>query len=80
MTPFSQTTFSLLIFQVHVFCVVREQPEGLSGKDRLKQILQKFKVLPLTTDRQQMTEEERYLDYGFEHRVTVVKGAKGNRY
>lgn len=60
--------------KVHVFCVVREQPEGLSGKDRLKQILQKFKVLPLTTDRQQMTEEERYLDYGFEHRVTVVKG------
>ncbi|XP_015773722.1 PREDICTED: linear gramicidin synthase subunit D-like [Acropora digitifera] len=70
----SNITFSLLIFQVHVFCVVREQPEGLSGKDRLKQILQKFKVLPLTTDRQQMTEEERYLDYGFEHRVTVVKG------
>ena len=26
------------------------------------------------SDRQQMTEEERYLDYGFEHRVTAVKG------
>lgn len=30
--------------------------------------------MPQTTDRQQMTEEERYIDYGFEHRVTAVKG------
>lgn len=60
--------------KVHVFCIVRENSGGLSGKERLKQALQKFKVLPLTSDRQQMTEEERYLDYGFEHRVTVVKG------
>ena len=60
--------------QVHIFCIVREQPGGIDGKERLKQALQKFKLLPLTSDRQQMTEEERYLDYGFEHRVTVVKG------
>lgn len=60
--------------KVHIFCIVREQPGGLDGKERLKQVLQKFKILPLTSDRQQMTEEERYLDYGFEHRVTAVKG------
>ena len=61
-------------FQVHIFCIVREQAGGVTGKERLKQALQKFKILPLTSDRQQMTEEERYLDYGFEHRVTVMKG------
>lgn len=60
--------------QVHIFCIVREQPGGVDAKERLKQALQKFKILPLTNDRQQMTEEERYLDYGFEHRVTAMKG------
>ena len=64
----------MFLMQVHIFCIVREQPGGLDGKERLKQVLQKFKILPLTSDRQQMTEEERYLDYGFEHRVTAVKG------
>lgn len=58
---------------MHIFCIVREQP-GLDVKERLKQVLQKFKILPSRSDRQQMTEEERYVDYGFEHRVTVLKG------
>ncbi|KAL9971921.1 hypothetical protein ACROYT_G018144 [Oculina patagonica] len=60
--------------KVHIFCVVREQPGGEDSKERLKKTLQNFKILPQTSDRQQMTEEERYLDYGFEHRVTAVKG------
>ena len=58
---------------MHIFCIVREQP-GLDVKERLKQVLQKFKILPSRSDRQQMTEEEQYVDYGFEHRVTVLKG------
>ena len=62
------------MLQVHIFCIVREQPGGVDGKERLKKALQNFTILPQTSDRQQMTEEERYLDYGFEHRVTVVKG------
>ena len=64
----------MFMMQVHTFCIVREQPGGVDAKERLKQALQKFKILPLTNDRQQMTEEERYLDYGFEHRVTAMKG------
>lgn len=60
--------------KVHIFCVVREQPGGVDGKERLKRALQSFKILPQTNDRQQMTEEERYVDYGFEHRVSFVKG------
>jgi len=59
--------------KVHVFCIVREQP-GEDTKERLRRALQHFKILPQTSDRQQMTEEERYIDYGFEHRVTAVKG------
>lgn len=59
--------------KVHVFCIVREQP-GEDTKERLRKALQHFKIMPQTTDRQQMTEEERYIDYGFEHRVTAVKG------
>lgn len=62
------------MLQVHIFCVVREQPGGVDGKERLKRALQSFKILPQTNDRQQMTEEERYVDYGFEHRVSFVKG------
>ncbi|KAJ7376857.1 hypothetical protein OS493_032005 [Desmophyllum pertusum] len=60
--------------KVHIFCIVREQRDGVDGKERLKKALQNFRILPQTNDRQQMTEEERYLDYGFEHRVTTVKG------
>ncbi|KAJ7376866.1 hypothetical protein OS493_032015 [Desmophyllum pertusum] len=60
--------------KVHIFCIVREQRDGVDGKERLKKALQNFRILPQTSDRQQMTEEERYLDYGFEHRVTTVKG------
>lgn len=70
-------TFNLtvnLTMQVHIFCVVREQPGNEDSKERLKKALQNFRILPQTSDRQQMTEEERYLDYGFEHRVTAVKG------
>ena len=52
---------------------MREQP-GEDTKERLRKALQHFKILPQTSDRQQMTEEERYIDYGFEHRVTAVKG------
>ena len=63
-----------VLLQVHIFCVVREQPGGVDGKERLKRALQSFKILPQTNDRQQMTEEERYVDYGFEHRVSFVKG------
>ena len=62
------------MIQVHIFCIVREQRDGVDGKERLKKALQNFRILPQTNDRQQMTEEERYLDYGFEHRVTTVKG------
>ena len=69
-----ETSYAYFVTQVHIFCIVREQPGGVDAKERLKQGLQKFKILPLTSDRQQMTEEERYLDYGFEHRVTAVKG------
>ena len=53
---------------------MREQPGGVDGKERLKRALQSFKILPQTNDRQQMTEEERYVDYGFEHRVSLVRG------
>lgn len=53
---------------------MREQPGGVDGKERLKRALQSFKILPQTNDRQQMTEEERYVHYGFEHRVSFVKG------
>ena len=66
--------FTNVLLQVHIFCVVREQPGGVDGKERLKRALQSFKILPQTNDRQQMTEEERYVDYGFEHRVSFVKG------
>lgn len=60
-----------------MFCIVREQP-GEDTKERLRRALQHFKILPQTSDRQQMTEEERYIDYGFEHRVTAVKGIYNN--
>lgn len=56
---------------------MREQP-GEDTKERLRKALQHFKILPQTSDRQQMTEEERYIDYGFEHRVTAVKGIYNN--
>lgn len=70
----ARSIHNILLLQVHIFCVVRERPGGRDGKERLKKALQSFKILPQTNDRQQMTEEERYVDYGFEHRVTFVKG------
>ena len=46
----------------------------MDGVERLKKTLQNFKILPTTDDRQKMNEEERYLDYGFKHRISVVRG------
>ena len=40
----------------------------------MKNNLQNYKILPPSDDGYQMNEEERYLDYGFEHRVIVIKG------
>ncbi|XP_048589183.1 glycine betaine reductase ATRR isoform X2 [Nematostella vectensis] len=59
--------------KVHIFCVVRELPE-MTCKSRLRNVLQQYKILPLLQNGHQMTEEERYLDYGFEHRVIAIKG------
>ena len=60
-------------FKVHVYCIVRELPD-VSAKDRVKKTLQKYKILPATDEGYQMNDEEKYLDFGFENRVTFIKG------
>ena len=60
--------------QVHVYCLVREAADTPCVKERLEKTLQNYGILPIQHNGHQMTEDERYLEYGFEHRVTAQKG------